>query len=124
LNSEQGSGRTGHGSLGASQLRCLMPPQVCPPRGGAEEPPVLAPLPETLRERGIAAPGLLAAGIVGKYVDHLPLYRQEDIFRRHDQTPLPRAPAWPGGWDLAADWLQPILRVDPHRSHGRRLRAS
>lgn len=33
-------------------------------------------------ERGIAAPGLLAQTVIAKYVDHLPLYRQEAIFAR------------------------------------------
>lgn len=75
-----------------------------------QEPPVLAPLPETLQERCMAAPGLLAAVIVGKYVDHLPLHRQEDIFRRRHQLQLPRAnlARWMG---LAADWLRPIYEL-------------
>lgn len=52
-------------------------------------PPVLAPL-DTLQERSIAAPGLLAAIIVGKYCDHLPLYRQEQIFLTRHRVRLPR----------------------------------
>ncbi len=73
------------------------------------EVPVVAALPASLQERCTAAPGLLAAIIVGKYVDHLPLYRQEDIFRRRHQVELPRASLarWMG---LAADWLQPIYQ--------------
>jgi transposase len=35
-------------------------------------------------EKGIPAAGLLAHVVVSKYVDHLPLYRLEGIFRRHD----------------------------------------
>jgi len=71
------------------------------------QPPVMAKLPESLQERCRAAPGLLAAVIVGKYVDHLPLYRQESIFRQRHQVALPRASLarWMG---LAADWLRPI----------------
>src|ERR1043165_234837 len=42
--------------------------------------PVIAPLPDCLQERGLAAPGLLAHVIVSKFCDHLPLYRQEQIF--------------------------------------------
>jgi transposase len=38
--------------------------------------PILAPL-DTLQARCIAAPGLIAAVVVGKYCDHLPHYRQE-----------------------------------------------
>jgi transposase len=33
--------------------------------------------------RGIAGPGLIAQVIVAKFGDHLPLYRQEDLFTRH-----------------------------------------
>lgn len=33
-------------------------------------------------DRGIAAPGLLAQVVIAKYVDHLPLYRQEAIHAR------------------------------------------
>ena len=39
--------------------------------------PVTAPLLPKLRDRSVMAPGLLAQVLVGKYVDHLPLYRQE-----------------------------------------------
>jgi len=68
--------------------------------------PIIAPL-LTLQDRCLAAPGLLAAIIVGKYVDHLPLYRQEQIFVTRHQVKLPRQTmvAW---MKLAADWLRPI----------------
>jgi transposase len=69
--------------------------------------PVIAPLPECLQERGIAAPGLLAQVLAGKYCDHLPLYRQEQIFLRRHQVHLPRQTL--ARWvALAADWLKPI----------------
>jgi transposase len=32
--------------------------------------------------RGMAGPGLLAHVLVSKYADHLPLYRQEEIYER------------------------------------------
>src|SRR5829696_7023656 len=71
-------------------------------------PPVIAPL-QTLQDRCIAAPGLIAAIVVGKYCDHLPLYRQEQIFAsRHDvHLPRQRMAQWMA---LAADWLKPIYR--------------
>jgi transposase len=48
-------------------------------------PPVIAPAPERVAEHSLAAPGLLAQLLVSKYCDHLPFYRQEQIFwRRHD----------------------------------------
>ncbi len=52
--------------------------------------PVIAPLPERLQDRSLPAPGLLAHILVAKYCDHLPLYRQEQIFSRRHQVHLPR----------------------------------
>ena len=43
----------------------------------------IAPKPPQPIEKGLAAPGLLAAVLVAKFGDHLPVYRQEDIFSRH-----------------------------------------
>lgn len=43
---------------------------------------VQAPAPTRPIERGMAGPGLLAHVLVGKYADHLPLYRQAEIFAR------------------------------------------
>jgi transposase len=48
-------------------------------RDEAELAPVIAPLPESLQQRCIAAPGLLAQVIVSKYCDHLPLYAGSGI---------------------------------------------
>ena len=59
--------------------------------GDKEAVPVIAPLPECLQERGIAAPGLLATVAVSKYCDHLPLYRQEMIFKTRHGVSLPRS---------------------------------
>ena len=69
--------------------------------------PIIAPLPECLKERGLAAPGLLAHVLISKYCDHLPLYRQEQIFARRHHINLPRQTL--ARWvELAADWLRPI----------------
>ena len=69
--------------------------------------PVIAALPERLQDRSLPAPGLLAQILVGKYCDHLPLYRQEQIFRSRHQVHLPRQTL--ARWvALAADWLKPI----------------
>jgi len=47
-------------------------------------PPLVAPAPERVVEHGLAAPGLLAQLLVGKYCDPLPCYRQEQIYwQRH-----------------------------------------
>jgi hypothetical protein len=50
---------------------------------------------------------LLAQVVVAKYADHLPLYRQEHIFKSRHGVELSRQTLT--GWmDLVADWLQPI----------------
>jgi transposase len=51
---------------------------------------VIAELPERPIPRGIAGPGLLAYVLVSKFADHLPLHRQEKIFRR-EGLHLPRS---------------------------------
>ena len=41
-----------------------------------------APMPAQIIDKGIPAPGLLAQVVLAKHDDHLPLYRQEEIYRR------------------------------------------
>jgi len=74
-----------------------------------ELPPVIAPLPDSLQQRCIAAPGLLAQVIVSKYCYHLPLYRQQQIYWDRHQVWLPRQSMvrWV---QLASEWLKPIYR--------------
>lgn len=43
---------------------------------------VAVPVAPSIVDRGIAAPGLIAPVAISKYVDHLPLYRQEAIYAR------------------------------------------
>lgn len=43
---------------------------------------VQAPLPPKPIERGYASAGLLARILVSKYVEHIPLYRQSEIYAR------------------------------------------
>ncbi len=82
-------------------------------RGEVDAAPVIAPLPGSLLERSIVTPGLLAQIVVSKYVDHLPLYRQEQIYWSRHGVWLPRQTLadWMG---LAADWLSPIYREIRH----------
>ena len=65
-----------------------------------------APAPERPIAKGMATPGLLAHVLVGKYCDHLPLYRQSQIFARQgvelDRSTLAN---WVGG---ACWWLEPL----------------
>jgi transposase len=43
---------------------------------------VAEPVAPSVLDRGLAAPGLLAQVVIAKYVDHLPLYRQEAVHAR------------------------------------------
>ncbi len=74
------------------------------------EAPVIAELPPMLQERSLPAAGLLAQIIVSKYVDHLPLYRQEQIYWTRHRVWLPRQnlARWMG---MVADWFQPIYHA-------------
>ena len=76
-------------------------------RGEADATPIIAPLPPCLQERGLPTAGLLAQVLIAKYADHLPLYRQEAIYRQRHGVHLPRQTLarWVG---LAADWLRPV----------------
>jgi transposase len=70
---------------------------------------VIAPLPARLIEKGLPGAGLLTQVIIGKYEDHLPLYRQEKIYRQRHGVNLSRQTLC--GWvEAAADWLSPIYR--------------
>jgi len=70
-------------------------------------PPVIAPMPPCLQERCLATPELIAQVIVSKYVDHLPLYRQEQIYRTRHGVEIPRQTQC--RWvELAAWWFEPI----------------
>jgi transposase len=70
---------------------------------------VIAPLPARLIEKGLPGAGLLTQVIVSKYEDHLPLYRQEKIYRERHGVNLSRQTLC--GWvEAAADWLAPIYR--------------
>ena len=69
--------------------------------------PLTAPLPPKLQDRSQLAPGLLAHIAVGKYVDHLPLYRQQQIFLQRYGVYLPRQ-TMARGIELVADWLRPV----------------
>ena len=81
---------------------------------------VQAPLPSRPIDKGRPGPGLLAHVLVGKYADHLPLYRQSQIFGR-DGVELERS--------TLADWvgrstalLEPLaVAVGRHVLSGRAL---
>lgn len=67
-----------------------------------------APMPAQPIERGLAAPGLLAHVLASKYLDHLPLHRQEQIYARQGVV-LPRSTmaGWLGQLEVL---LEPLVR--------------
>jgi len=70
---------------------------------------IIAPLPARLIEKGLPGAGLLTQVIISKYEDHLPLYRQAQIYRQRHGVELSRQTLC--GWvAAAADWLSPIYR--------------
>ena len=58
--------------------RTIRPKYTTPDEQGI----IIAPMPTMPIERGIAGPGLLANILIEKYVDHLPLYRQIERYKR------------------------------------------
>jgi transposase len=72
---------------------------------------VQAPAPHRPIERGLAGPGLLAHVLVGKYADHLPLYRQSEIYAREgvdlDRSTLA---GWVGGTTRTLEPLVDAIR--------------
>jgi transposase len=74
---------------------------------------VEAPAPARPIDRGLPGPGLLAHVLVSKYGDHLPLYRQSQIFAR-EGVDLDRSTL--AGWvGAASELLAPL--VDEIRKH-------
>ena len=70
---------------------------------------VQEPAPNRVIDRGLAGPGLLAHVLVAKYADHLPLYRQSEMFAREgidlDRSTLAD---WVGG---ASRTLRPLIEA-------------
>jgi hypothetical protein len=75
---------------------------------GPAAPSTRHPAPERPIAKGLATPALLGHVLVSKYCDHLPLYRQSQIFARQgvevDRSTLAN---WVGG---ACWWLEPLER--------------
>jgi transposase len=65
------------------------------------------PMPSQPIARGLAGPGLLAHVLIGKYCDHLPLYRQSEMFAR-DGIDLDRSTL--AGWvGQCAALMRPLI---------------
>jgi hypothetical protein len=76
-------------------------------------PSLLSPPPSRPIQRGLDGPGLLGHVLVAKYADHLPLYRQSEIYAR-EGVDLDRSTL--AGWvGLSSHLLSPLL--DQLRCH-------
>ncbi len=96
-------------------LRHVRVKYACP---GCQQCIKTAALPEHILPKTNASPGLLAQLVTSKYVDSLPLYRQEAMFERYGVR-LPRATQ--AAWMIALTVvLQPLLNlmVERLRSSG------
>ena len=78
-----------------------------------------APLPSRPIERGRPGPGLLAHVLVSKYADHLPLYRQSQIFER-DGIDLSRSTltGWVGQSTALLEPLADAIRKHVFKGQG------
>jgi transposase len=83
---------------------------------------VEAPAPSRPIERGLAGPGLLAHMLVSKFADHLPLYRQSEIYARQGvEIERSTLAGWLGG---ASDLLSPLVNaIQKHVLAGSKLHA-
>uniref|UniRef100_UPI0009A9F40B IS66 family transposase n=1 Tax=Salmonella enterica TaxID=28901 RepID=UPI0009A9F40B len=72
-----------------------------------------ADLPAQIIDKGQPGPGLLTQVVIGKYRDHLPLYRQQQIFAR-EGVDIPRntLSAWVGAVAVALAPLAQALREE------------
>jgi transposase len=74
---------------------------------------VIAELPVFPIEKGIAGPGLLSQVIVDKFVDHLPVYRQIERFKREN---IKLSSSTLNGWqESISNLLEPLYDVLKHR---------
>ena len=71
--------------------------------------------PETVIDKGMAGPGLLAYIVTGKFADYLPLYRLEDIFQRQGfEISRATQSVWCGD---VADLAEVLYELGGHRRY-------
>lgn len=84
--------------------------EIVRPRYVKNERFALAALPAQPIDKGMVGAGLLAWLLSGKYVDHLPLYRMAEMFRRQQGVEIPRNTM--SGWvDQSVELLKSIYRA-------------
>jgi transposase len=99
-------------------IRDVRPKLSC----GACQHIVQCPAPSRPIERGLAGPDLLAHVLVSKYADHLPLYRQSEIYAR-EGVDLDRSTL--AGWVAKSSaLLAPLVAaIESHVTEGDKLHA-
>jgi len=99
-------------------IRHVRPKFAC----SACERVVEAPAPSRPIERGLAGPGLLAHVLVSKFADHLPLFRQSEIYARQGvEIERSTLAGWVGG---ASELLAPLIdAIQRHVLAGAKLHA-
>jgi transposase len=81
---------------------------TCPECKGAKI--VAAPLPARIIEKGLVSDGMVINTVIGKYCDHLPLYRQSLILKRESGVDISRATL--DGWVMqVGELLKPLVGV-------------
>ncbi len=89
-----------------SVIQHVRPKYACKP---CQENVKIAPMPVLLLPKSIATPELVAHVVVSKYCDHLPLYRQEEMWKRME-IDMPRSSLC--GWVLkTAEFAVPLVRL-------------
>ena len=75
------------------------------PAGADENAPavIVAPAPDQVLPKAIAGVGLLVSILIGKYIDHLPLYRQRAQWRRDYDWEVPAS--------TVGDWVGAVYRL-------------
>ena len=85
-------------------VETVIPKYACP---GCHDGVSMAKAPPQAFEKGLAAEGLLAQVVIAKFADHIPLHRQEQIFKQHGLD-LPRS-TLVGFVAQVAQVLEPIV---------------
>ncbi len=89
-----------------SVVRHVRPKYACKP---CQENVKIAPMPALLLPKSLATPELVAYTIIAKYCDHIPLYRQQNIW---DRLGIDMARSSLCGWLLKVSELcEPLIRL-------------
>jgi len=89
--------------------RFIRPKYIKDIPGSEQSQGVIADLPVFPIEKGLAGPGLLAQILIDKFVDHLPVYRQIERFKRED---IKISSSTISGWqESVSNLLEPLYQA-------------